>query len=241
MIDYHCHLLSGIDDGPEYIEESVEMAEALYKAGFRTIYCTPHVMKGFYDADNKVVLAAMSDLRKKLKEENINLEIFPGREYYLDEFLGQYLKNPMPLGKTNFIMVEIPNFAPAKYVKETCFRIKCGGFVPMIAHPERCVLFAANQKHKSSFFSLSSSKRKISDAIARRMELINYLKNIGCAFQANLGSFYSLYGPEVQLTANYLKDNKIYTHYGTDAHSLKSIKLLAQHAQDEKRKLQISI
>ena len=238
MIDYHCHLLSGIDDGPGNMDESVEMAAALHKAGFRTIYCTPHLMKGCYDADNKAVLSAISNLRTRLSEENINLEILPGREYYLDEFLGNYLKYPMPLGKTNFIMIEIPNYTPSKYVKEACFRIKCGGFIPMIAHPERCRLFAPNQKHKTSFFSFRS-KSKTSDATVKRVDLINYLKNIGCAFQGNLGSFYSIYGPEVQHTANYLKENKVFTHYGTDAHSLKVIKLIAKNAKDEKRKLQI--
>jgi protein-tyrosine phosphatase len=98
LIDYHCHLLSGLDDGPENIEESVAMAAALHNAGFKTIYCTPHAMKGYYDADNKAVLSAVSALRKRLSEENIKLEILPGREYYLDEFLSSYLKHPLPLG-----------------------------------------------------------------------------------------------------------------------------------------------
>jgi len=238
MIDYHCHLLPGIDDGPAAMDESLEMAAALHQAGFRTIYCTPHLLKGHYDVDNKAVLSALSDLRKRLSDERIDLDILPGREYYLDEFLGHYLKHPMLMGKTKYIMVEIPNYAPAGYVKEACFRIKCGGFIPMIAHPERCRLFAANHKHKPSFFSFGA-KRKISEATAKKIELINYLKNIGCAFQGNLGSFYAIYGPDVQRTANYLKDHKIYTHYGTDAHSLKSINLIAKRAKDEKRKLKI--
>ena len=85
MIDYHCHLLPGIDDGPENIGESVAMAAALYKAGFKTIYCTPHAMKGYYDADNKQVLSALSNLRKRLNEENIKLEILSGRETRSDQ------------------------------------------------------------------------------------------------------------------------------------------------------------
>ena len=238
MIDYHCHLLAGIDDGPENIEESIEMAIALHKAGFRTIYCTPHLLKGHYDADNKEILSAISELRKMISDNHIDLEIYPGREYYLDEFIGQHLKYPLPLGKTKYIMIEIPNYAPSRYVKEACFRIKCAGFIPMIAHPERCRHFAANQKNKRSFFSFRS-RNKISEVTAKRIELIHYLKNIGCAFQGNLGSFYSIYGHEVKETAYYLKENKIFTHYGTDAHSLKSIHLIAQLASDEKIKLKI--
>ncbi|MGB5219241.1 MAG: CpsB/CapC family capsule biosynthesis tyrosine phosphatase [Smithella sp.] len=238
MIDYHCHLLSGVDDGPETLEESLEMATALHKAGFQKIYCTPHLLKGHYDADNKQVLSATSELRKRLSDEKINLEILPGREYYLDEFLGQYLSNPLPLGKTKFIMIEVPNYAPSQYVKEACFRIKCSGFIPMIAHPERSRLFAANIKPKTTFFSFRSTS-KVSEKAAKRIELISYLKNIGCAFQGNLGSFYSIYGPDVQNTAYYLKENKVYTHYGTDAHSLKGINRIAKLAKDEKKKLKI--
>ena len=107
MIDYHCHLLPGLDDGPKEIDESVAMAAALLKAGFRKIYCTPHLMKGCYDADNQAVLSAVIILQKRLTAENIKIEIFPGREYYLDEFLGGYLKHPLTLGKTNYIMIEI--------------------------------------------------------------------------------------------------------------------------------------
>ena len=118
MIDYHCHLLPGIDDGPAAMDESLEMAAALHQAGFRTIYCTPHLLKGHYDVDNKAVLSALSELRKRLSDERIDLDILPGREYYLDEFLGHYLKHPMLMGKTKYIMVEIPNYAPAGYVKD---------------------------------------------------------------------------------------------------------------------------
>jgi len=223
MIDYHCHLLPGIDDGPKDMDESLAMACALHKAGFKKIYCTPHQMKGVYDSENKTVLSAVTALRKKLNDEKISVEILPGREYYLDEFLGSYLKHPLPLGKSKYILIEIPNYTRTEFVKEACFRIKCMGFIPMIAHPERCMLFAVHIKGKSSVFSLSSSKGKNSEALVRKTELINYLKNIGCAFQGNIGSFNALYGKEVKKTADYLRKKEIFTHFGTDTHSLKDI------------------
>ena len=227
MIDFHCHLLSGLDDGPANIDESIAMAAALRKAGFRTICCTPHLIKGCFDADSRAILSAASALQTRLNAENIGLEILPGREYYLDEFLGNYLKDPLPLGKTNYILIEIPNNTPAEYVKETFFRIKCGGFIPMIAHPERCRLFAVLKKYTISRFWFSGSERKTSDSKTKEPELIDYLKDIDCAFQGNLGSFEGLYGLEVQQTAEYFKKNKVYTHFGTDAHSLQAITSLS--------------
>jgi len=223
MIDYHCHLLPALDDGPKDIEESLAMASTLLKAGFRKIYCTPHLMKGFHGADNQAVLSSVITLQKRLNAENIKVEILPGREYYLDEFLGSYLKHPLPLGKTKYIMIEIPNYAPERFVKEACFRIKCNGFIPMIAHPERCQLFALYQKRKTSLFDFSGSKSKTSEAVEKKTGLINYLKDIGCAFQVNIGSFDGMYGNEVQQTANFLKKREVFTHFGTDAHSLQGI------------------
>ncbi len=221
MIDFHCHILPGIDDGPESIDESIAMAAALHKAGFDKIYCTPHLMKGCYDTDNQTVLSAVINLQKKLTEENIKIEVLPGREYYLDEFFVQHLKHPLPLGKTKYILIEIPNYADERYVQETCFRIKCSGYIPMIAHPERCRIIAQFTNKNKSFFN--PGKNKNTGGTSKANGLIKYLQEIGCAFQGNIGSLAGLYGKEVQQTAKSMKANNLFTHFGTDAHSLEGI------------------
>lgn len=226
MIDFHCHILPGIDDGPETIEESIEMAAALRDVGFSSIYCTPHFLKGCFEADPQAIRAAVSVLQMRLDAENINIELFPGREYYLDEFSGNILKDPLPLGNTKYLMIEIPNSMSAEYVKETFFRIKCGGFIPMIAHPERCRFFTTDQKEKKSRFWFPGLKRRDADSKEEGNGLIRYLKDIGCAFQGNLGSFGGLYGPEVKQTANQLMEQGLFTHFGTDSHSMRSITYL---------------
>jgi len=226
LIDFHCHILPGIDDGPETIEESIEMAAALRDVGFSSIYCTPHFLRGCFEADPQAIRAAVSVLQMRLDAENINIELFPGREYYLDEFFDNVLKDPVPLGNTKYLMIEIPNSMSAEYVKETFFRIKCGGFIPMIAHPERCRLFTADQKKKKSSSWFSGSRRKKADSTEEGTELMSYLQDIGCAFQGNLGSFDGLYGPEIKQTANELKEKGIFTHFGTDSHSMRSITYL---------------
>lgn len=227
MNDFHCHILPGLDDGPKTIDESVEMATALHKAGFTGVYCTPHLIKSLYDADNKSVMSSIETLQTRLNNENISLKLFPGREYYLDEFLSGYLENPLPLGETNFIMLEIPIHISPELIKDTCFSIKRRGFIPMIAHPERCNIFGMPRKEEKSWFKFNNSKRK--DKNSKQYEssrLVEYLKDIGCAFQGNLGSFLGLYGERAQKTANTLKKMEIYTHFGTDLHSRAGIKYL---------------
>ncbi|MBN1474107.1 MAG: hypothetical protein JW914_05800 [Syntrophaceae bacterium] len=208
------------------MEESIEMAVALQKNGYDTVYCTPHLIKGSYDADNKSVMASVNNLQKKLKEKNIQLKLIPGREYYMDEFLFDYLNNPMTLGETNYILVEIPNHIPRKYAKDACFRIKQKGFIPMIAHPERNKLFYISQRKKSLLESLLSLIFKDDGLKSKETTLLSYLKSIGCVFQANLGSFIGWYGERAQNTADSLKERNVYTHFGTDAHSLNAVNLL---------------
>lgn len=227
MIDYHCHLLPNLDDGPDHIDDSVAMAAALRDAGFKTVYCTPHLIKGSFEESNQTVRSSVSELQARLHAENIDLEVLPGREYYLDEYLLDYLKDPMTMGETQYVMIEIPGHAQAEFVKETLFRIKCSRLVPIIAHPERCGLLAIPQKQEtSSWLRFSKPKHKIPGAKPYEPSLLDYLKDLGCAFQGNLGSFAGWYGPEVLKSAKYLQQKNIYTHFGTDAHSPRGIKRL---------------
>ncbi len=226
MIDWHCHLLPGIDDGPATMDEAVEMARALRQAGYATVYCTPHLVKGSFEADNVTVRTTLAALQAELARQRIELLLLPGREYYLDEFLLEYLKEPLPLGNERFILIEIPNHIPTEFVKETFYRIKCSGYVPMVAHPERCAHFAKPGKQKEGRFkTLSSMFRAFnatSDARHSKCEeasLLAYLKDIGCVFQGNLGSFAGMYGERVRQNGVYLKKMEIYSHYGTDMHS----------------------
>ena len=112
---------------------------------------------------------------------------FPAGSPIFDEFLFDYLKDPITLGDTKYILVEIPD-PSAEFAKETCFRIKLSGFIPMIAHPERCNLFAPPEKVETSRFRFSDSKFKGEDSKPNEPSLLDYLKDLGCAFQANLGS-----------------------------------------------------
>jgi protein-tyrosine phosphatase len=223
VIDFHCHLLPGLDDGPKTIDEAVEMATALQKAGFTTVYCTPHLIKSVYDANNEAVKSTHVALQTRLNNENIGLQLLTGREYYLDEFLFEYLKNPLPLGETNFILLEIPSQIPLEFIKETCFRITRGGFIPMIAHPERGDFFTILQKQTDTRLRLFNSEIKPENS-----ELLNYLIDLGCAFQGNFGSFLGIYGHQAQKTANILKKMEVYTHFGTDLHSRNGIKYLRE-------------
>ncbi len=229
-IDFHCHLLPNLDDGPATLNESVEMARALARAGYRQVYCTPHLIKGVYDAGNDAVRNGTEELQLILDREGIDLRLVPGREYYLDEFFLDYLKEPLPLGDTGLLLIEIPNAAPEKLVKNTLYRLQQKGFTPLIAHPERCRLLepktvtSVQWKRFRGLFSrlpITLHQSEVTDPT-----LLLHLIDSGCQFQGNLGSFTGHYGEKVRHKAAKFLAAGIYTHFGSDLHSVQQRDIL---------------
>ncbi|HEY6872874.1 MAG TPA: CpsB/CapC family capsule biosynthesis tyrosine phosphatase [Geobacteraceae bacterium] len=238
MTDWHCHILPGIDDGPATMDESVEMARMLQRAGYTAVHCTPHLIRGCYQATNAQVLHALQQLQERLDREGIGIVLLPGREYCVDEFLLDHLREPLPLGDTKFLLIEIPSRTPVEFVKETLYRVTCGGYVPMIAHPERCRLLDLPASAGDGLQKLFDVRRSMFDVFKNALNrsprmsnpeprtsngLLAYLQEIGCKFQGNLGSFAGRYGERVRQAAERLREAGVYTHFGSDAHGAEHV------------------
>src|ERR1035437_8750327 len=107
MIDWHSHILHGVDDGPAEIEQSLAMASALSAAGFTTVYCTPHLIRGCYEAGNDEIRRGVAELQERVNSNGIPLTLLTGREYCLDEYLLASLEGRLPLGNSLLILLEI--------------------------------------------------------------------------------------------------------------------------------------
>jgi len=79
MIDLHCHVLPGIDDGPETLEESVALARVAVDAGIDTLVATPHVNSRTPN-DSATIARLVDTLNQRLDEEHVDLEVLPGGE-----------------------------------------------------------------------------------------------------------------------------------------------------------------
>ncbi|GFE58649.1 tyrosine-protein phosphatase [Geobacter sp. AOG1] len=245
--DWHCHLLPSLDDGPSTMAESIEMARLLRDAGYETVHCTPHLIKGVYDAGNEAVRSGVGELQTALDREGIELKLHAGREYYLDEFLPHYLQDPLPLGDTQFILVEIPHHAPVELVKETLYRIRQKGYIPLIAHPERCKLFALPLPTKQGvweWFKVQGSRFQDGDLLdsqtlnvehrtlnGQSNSLLDYLIDLDCQFQGNLGSFAGYYGDRARASAGRMREMGLYSCFGSDGHNVEGLReILVQGA-----------
>jgi len=71
MIDLHCHILPGIDDGAETMEASIAMAEKAISQGITHILCTPHHNNGKYHNPKSDVISLVSSLQSELDQRNL--------------------------------------------------------------------------------------------------------------------------------------------------------------------------
>ena len=147
VIDLHCHLLPGIDDGPGTMDESLALAAALAADGVRSAAATPHVRPDHPD----VVGAELGDRRAELQgaidAEGITLQVLPGAEVDLAyglELSDDDLRVLSLGGSGSALLVETPYGPVSDLFEEQLFSLSLRGFRPLLAHPERNRAFQEN-------------------------------------------------------------------------------------------------
>ncbi len=232
MIDWHCHILPGIDDGPETLAESLEMAKLLAAAGFRQVYCTPHCLLGRFDNRPSQVQKATEHLQKELHRKHIPLLLSPGMEYPLDEYFPVVLEQPQPLGDSRLLLVEVPRQVTMELVKENIQRILRRGLIPLLAHPERSEPLYKNPSLRKAWSLPTWIGRltgrgnilSLPDTAAPLPSPQQELQAMGCLFQGNLPSFSERYGRKVRQQAFANLDQSLYSCFGSDGHDAESLR-----------------
>lgn len=152
MIDLHCHILAGIDDGPETIEESLEMCRIAAADGITTIVATPHYRPGRYEPDAKHVLSKVDELQAAINEEELDALILLGADIAVTPELPVYLRD-MPhltLNKTGrYFLAELPHSHVFPMWEDFIFSLR--GKTPILTHPERNRAFISRPESLSSF------------------------------------------------------------------------------------------
>jgi protein-tyrosine phosphatase len=142
MIDLHCHVLPGIDDGPQTLEGSLALARAAAAAGTRTLVATPHV-SGRYPNDAATIARLVEAVRERLAVDGVELELLPGAEIALTRLpdIDSEELSRLELGGGGWLLIECP-FTPAiGGLEEILLRLLRGGRRVVLAHPERCPSF----------------------------------------------------------------------------------------------------
>lgn len=201
MIDIHSHILYGIDDGSKDIENSVNMAREAEASGITHICCTPHYLEPEYTSnwvDNEKRLEA---LKKRLKEEKIDVELRLGNEIFVTENTLEDLKEKraIKLNESKYVLVEFPMVNELKCAEKIIDRLILKGYKVIIAHPERYKYVQNNPDY-----------------------IIPYLDK-GVIFQSNVGSVIGMYGEGARECINVLLKREMIQVLATDTHKTNSV------------------
>jgi protein-tyrosine phosphatase len=194
--DMHSHLLPGIDDGAEDIENSLELIRGMRDLGYKKLITTPHVMWDMYQNSHETILEKLALVKDAVVKAGIDVEIHAAAEYFLDEHVEELLqkKEPLLTISGNMVLAEFSMAFPAMNIKDILFAMQMQGYQPIVAHPERYVYLEKNK------------------------DFYTELRDTGCYFQLNLLSLGGHYGRSVAELAQYLLKNGYYNLIGTDLH-----------------------
>ena len=139
MIDLHCHMLPGIDDGAPDLDTALEMARIAVADGITLTACTPHIYPGLFENTAETIAQATAALQKDLQQAGIPLEITYGADIQLvPELVPALRRGSYPtLHGSRYFLFEPPHHTVPVRFQESIFDAVASGFVPVITHPER--------------------------------------------------------------------------------------------------------
>lgn len=199
MIDLHCHILPGIDDGAPDEATALEMARIAAADGIRTIACTPHIYPGLYENDANGIRARVAALQAKLGEAGIDLQLTFGADAHLTpELFERVREGTAPtLHGGRYFLLEPSHHVPPPRFEESVFNFIAAGYIPVVTHPERLTWI---EGHYQVFESLFRS---------------------GAWMQITAGSLTGRFGDNAQYWAERMLDDGIVHLLATDSHGIK--------------------
>lgn len=205
--DIHCHLVPGVDDGSDSVEESVELLQHMRQWGITRIIPTPHVTEDTFENTPATIDPAYGELVAGVTEAGIGIELMPpSAEYRLDSYFVDQLAcgNVRELGNGHLLVEN--NFAVEPWgLDGVLYDLSLKGFKPILAHPERYMYYHGN------------------------MQRYRQLHDKGILFQCNILSFSGYYGKAVRDVAMKFIENDMVDFLGTDMHSMRHVESIEEY------------
>lgn len=196
MIDIHCHILPGLDDGAVDLAMSLQMARALISDGVEAVICTPHILPGLYHNRGVQIQAAVASLCARLANEGLRLELYTGADAHITvDFVAKLTAREIPtLAGSRYVLIELPQHVEPKLIRQFFFQLRVAGYVPVLSHPERMPW------------------------IADQYRTINDLMKSGVWLQLTAGSLLGEFGRDAKYWSERILDDGIAHVIATDAH-----------------------
>ena len=145
FIDTHCHIISGVDDGPADMGTSIEMARLASGDGIKTIVATPHIVEGYYDGGDREERLRL--LAGKLSESGISLDLVAGAEVPMSACLGWDADRLRSLAINGgiYLLMETAD-TTFDQLAQAVYKVRLCGLYPILAHPERMLFVQKNHE-----------------------------------------------------------------------------------------------
>ena len=199
MVDLHCHILPGVDDGAYSMADALDMARIAAASGVRAIAATPHCNVPGSPMPNytgETLLARFAELRGAIDAAGIPLELHTGAEVFCTPQVGDLLRDQvlLPLAGSRYLLTEF-FFDESPEFMDHCFhRISRQGYIPVVAHPERY------------------------DAVQRNPQLVQRWFHEGRIIQLNKGTILGNLGSRSQIAAQWILRHGLAHIVASDAH-----------------------
>jgi len=198
--DIHSHLIPGIDDGSQSIEESIDLIRELVNLGYRKIITTPHIMGDHYRNNIQIIRDGLERVKEEVAKQGIEVHLEAASEYYIDDhFMNLLEKKEILSFGDNYVLVETNAINYTELIRNAFWQMGLNGYKPIFAHPERY------------------------SYLWNDFDRYHEFKDMGIHMQINLVSLSGFYSPQVKDIAERLIDENLVDFIGTDTHEMRYI------------------
>ena len=210
LLDVHCHILPGIDDGPADWSEALAMARMAVADGISTIAATPHQLGNYGCNDGETIRACCRQFGELLRQHGVPLRVVPGADVRIEPDMIPKIRSGEVLTLADHrrhVLLELPHelYFPLDRLLRS---LHAARLVGVLSHPER------NQ------------------GILTRPRVLGHLVDAGCLLQVTAGSLTGTFGPQIKSFAEWLVVEGLVAFIATDAHGPKSRRPLLKRAFD---------
>ncbi|MFS0668967.1 CpsB/CapC family capsule biosynthesis tyrosine phosphatase [Peribacillus frigoritolerans] len=211
LIDIHCHILPGVDDGSADIKESFNMAKKAVEAGITHLFATPHHLNEKYVNVKSDIIDRAGRLNESLQQENIPLTIHLGQEVRIHRDIFSSLEKEEILtldDNGTYMLLELPSGSVPTYTQDVIYELQLKGIKPIIVHPERNKELIENHK------------------------LLFELVQEGALTQLTSGSIIGQFGKNIKSFSKKIIEHNLAHFIATDAHNIDTRGFTLQQAYE---------
>lgn len=199
IIDLHTHLIPGVDDGAQDVNDSLDLARQAVAEGIEHLVLTPHHRNNQFVNHAQEVIEAANQLQALLNQHQVPLNVYPSQEiriheHLIDDLLNQDLLSLDDTGK--YYLIEFPTATVPEFAEQVLGQLIHRGITPVIAHPERNHVFVEDRDQYARFI------------------------HMGCLGQITTSSIAGAFGEKIQQASIEMIRDGLAHILASDAHSI---------------------